>query len=122
MLFCWCISGKDRRWRGKLLLVPSEQYSRLHPKIYVGFGFLHLVWVLKSVICQIYEHAKSLKGIYSKVTVSDSYLQLYFCKACCILKHNWSVKCVTVLFISGMWAHSMTVQDYQDLIDRGWRR
>ncbi|KAM3666272.1 arginyl-tRNA--protein transferase 1 isoform 4-T4 [Ammospiza maritima maritima] len=22
----------------------------------------------------------------------------------------------------GMWAHSMTVQDYQDLIDRGWRR
>ncbi|XP_074151857.1 arginyl-tRNA--protein transferase 1 isoform X1 [Sminthopsis crassicaudata] len=23
---------------------------------------------------------------------------------------------------SGMWAHSMTVQDYQDLIDRGWRR
>uniref|UniRef100_A0A8D2PUT5 Arginyl-tRNA--protein transferase 1 n=1 Tax=Zosterops lateralis melanops TaxID=1220523 RepID=A0A8D2PUT5_ZOSLA len=33
-----------------------------------------------------------------------------------------SVKCVAVLFISGMWAHSMTVQDYQDLIDRGWRR
>ncbi|KAJ7400426.1 Arginyl-tRNA--protein transferase 1 [Pitangus sulphuratus] len=24
--------------------------------------------------------------------------------------------------IIGMWAHSMTVQDYQDLIDRGWRR
>ncbi|XP_053165029.1 arginyl-tRNA--protein transferase 1 isoform X3 [Hemicordylus capensis] len=23
---------------------------------------------------------------------------------------------------SGMWAHSLTVQDYQDLIDRGWRR
>ncbi|XP_028936425.1 arginyl-tRNA--protein transferase 1 isoform X8 [Ornithorhynchus anatinus] len=23
---------------------------------------------------------------------------------------------------NGMWAHSMTVQDYQDLIDRGWRR
>ncbi|XP_072480668.1 arginyl-tRNA--protein transferase 1 isoform X11 [Notamacropus eugenii] len=23
---------------------------------------------------------------------------------------------------SGMWAHSMTVQDYQALIDRGWRR
>ncbi|XP_054974985.1 arginyl-tRNA--protein transferase 1 isoform X3 [Sorex araneus] len=22
----------------------------------------------------------------------------------------------------GMWAHSLTVQDYQDLIDRGWRR
>ncbi|XP_069755936.1 arginyl-tRNA--protein transferase 1 isoform X9 [Narcine bancroftii] len=22
----------------------------------------------------------------------------------------------------GMWAHTMTVQDYQDLIDRGWRR
>ncbi|XP_060237038.1 arginyl-tRNA--protein transferase 1 isoform X8 [Meriones unguiculatus] len=22
----------------------------------------------------------------------------------------------------GLWAHSMTVQDYQDLIDRGWRR
>ncbi|KAL5010842.1 hypothetical protein ScPMuIL_013147 [Solemya velum] len=22
----------------------------------------------------------------------------------------------------GMWAHAMTVQDYQDLIDRGWRR
>uniref|UniRef100_A0A8C0IIX1 Arginyl-tRNA--protein transferase 1 n=1 Tax=Bubo bubo TaxID=30461 RepID=A0A8C0IIX1_BUBBB len=31
-------------------------------------------------------------------------------------------ECVTVLLISGMWAHSMTVQDYQDLIDRGWRR
>uniref|UniRef100_A0A673SUF4 arginyltransferase n=1 Tax=Suricata suricatta TaxID=37032 RepID=A0A673SUF4_SURSU len=27
-----------------------------------------------------------------------------------------------VLIFSGMWAHSMTVQDYQDLIDRGWRR
>ncbi|XP_048361279.1 arginyl-tRNA--protein transferase 1 isoform X6 [Sphaerodactylus townsendi] len=25
-------------------------------------------------------------------------------------------------FSYGMWAHSMTVQDYQDLIDRGWRR
>ncbi|XP_036754898.2 arginyl-tRNA--protein transferase 1 isoform X7 [Manis pentadactyla] len=23
---------------------------------------------------------------------------------------------------NGMWAHSMTAQDYQDLIDRGWRR
>ncbi|KAM9618148.1 arginyl-tRNA--protein transferase 1 isoform 12-T12 [Trichechus inunguis] len=23
---------------------------------------------------------------------------------------------------SGMWAHSLTAQDYQDLIDRGWRR
>ncbi|XP_055502787.1 arginyl-tRNA--protein transferase 1 isoform X9 [Leucoraja erinacea] len=23
---------------------------------------------------------------------------------------------------TGMWAHTMTVQDYQDLIDRGWRR
>nr|KAF6424501.1 arginyltransferase 1 [Molossus molossus] len=23
---------------------------------------------------------------------------------------------------NGMWAHSMTVQDYQDLVDRGWRR
>ncbi|XP_024916945.1 arginyl-tRNA--protein transferase 1 isoform X3 [Cynoglossus semilaevis] len=23
---------------------------------------------------------------------------------------------------NGMWSHSMTVQDYQDLIDRGWRR
>uniref|UniRef100_A0A8D0BEI7 Arginyl-tRNA--protein transferase 1 n=1 Tax=Salvator merianae TaxID=96440 RepID=A0A8D0BEI7_SALMN len=23
---------------------------------------------------------------------------------------------------SGMWAHSLTIQDYQDLIDRGWRR
>ncbi|KAI5611552.1 arginyl-tRNA--protein transferase 1 [Silurus asotus] len=25
-------------------------------------------------------------------------------------------------FSHGMWAHSMNVQDYQDLIDRGWRR
>ncbi|XP_063537097.1 arginyl-tRNA--protein transferase 1 isoform X1 [Cydia strobilella] len=25
-------------------------------------------------------------------------------------------------FSHGMWAHSMTVSDYQDLIDRGWRR
>ncbi|XP_056617011.1 arginyl-tRNA--protein transferase 1 isoform X2 [Triplophysa dalaica] len=25
-------------------------------------------------------------------------------------------------FSHGMWSHSMTVQDYQDLIDRGWRR
>jgi len=21
-----------------------------------------------------------------------------------------------------MWAHSLTVEDYQDLLDRGWRR
>ncbi|KAH0623690.1 hypothetical protein JD844_006741 [Phrynosoma platyrhinos] len=26
------------------------------------------------------------------------------------------------MFVPGMWAHSLTVQDYQDLIDRGWRR
>uniref|UniRef100_A0A8C2Z6A6 Arginyl-tRNA--protein transferase 1 n=1 Tax=Cyclopterus lumpus TaxID=8103 RepID=A0A8C2Z6A6_CYCLU len=26
------------------------------------------------------------------------------------------------LFSAGMWSHTMTVQDYQDLIDRGWRR
>ncbi|XP_026560690.1 arginyl-tRNA--protein transferase 1 isoform X3 [Pseudonaja textilis] len=25
-------------------------------------------------------------------------------------------------FSHGMWAHSLTVEDYQDLIDRGWRR
>ncbi|XP_061645511.1 arginyl-tRNA--protein transferase 1 isoform X1 [Phyllopteryx taeniolatus] len=25
-------------------------------------------------------------------------------------------------FSHGMWSHSLTVQDYQDLIDRGWRR
>uniref|UniRef100_A0A8C1HZY5 Arginyl-tRNA--protein transferase 1 n=1 Tax=Cyprinus carpio carpio TaxID=630221 RepID=A0A8C1HZY5_CYPCA len=25
-------------------------------------------------------------------------------------------------FSHGMWSHTMTVQDYQDLIDRGWRR
>ncbi|XP_056106621.1 arginyl-tRNA--protein transferase 1 isoform X2 [Rhinichthys klamathensis goyatoka] len=25
-------------------------------------------------------------------------------------------------FSNGMWSHTMTVQDYQDLIDRGWRR
>ncbi|KAJ8250712.1 hypothetical protein COCON_G00226340 [Conger conger] len=25
-------------------------------------------------------------------------------------------------FSHGMWAHTMTVQDYQDLVDRGWRR
>ncbi|CAL1578324.1 unnamed protein product [Knipowitschia caucasica] len=25
-------------------------------------------------------------------------------------------------FSYGMWSHTMTVQDYQDLIDRGWRR
>ncbi|XP_048406724.1 arginyl-tRNA--protein transferase 1 isoform X3 [Stegostoma tigrinum] len=25
-------------------------------------------------------------------------------------------------FSNGMWAHTMSVQDYQDLIDRGWRR
>jgi len=25
-------------------------------------------------------------------------------------------------YSNGMWAHSLTVQDYQDLIDRGWRR
>ncbi|KAL4641294.1 arginyl-tRNA-protein transferase 1 isoform X2 [Arapaima gigas] len=25
-------------------------------------------------------------------------------------------------FSNGMWSHAMTVQDYQDLIDRGWRR
>ncbi|XP_032889696.1 arginyl-tRNA--protein transferase 1 isoform X5 [Amblyraja radiata] len=25
-------------------------------------------------------------------------------------------------YSNGMWAHTMTVQDYQDLIDRGWRR
>ncbi|XP_067417444.1 arginyl-tRNA--protein transferase 1 isoform X3 [Emydura macquarii macquarii] len=31
-------------------------------------------------------------------------------------------KNVTGNLSHGMWAHSMTVQDYQDLIDRGWRR
>ncbi|XP_074855854.1 arginyl-tRNA--protein transferase 1 isoform X5 [Carettochelys insculpta] len=31
-------------------------------------------------------------------------------------------KDVTGNLSHGMWAHSMTVQDYQDLIDRGWRR
>ncbi|KAI4502285.1 hypothetical protein M0802_002967 [Mischocyttarus mexicanus] len=25
-------------------------------------------------------------------------------------------------FSHGMWAHYLTVQDYQNLIDRGWRR
>ena len=25
-------------------------------------------------------------------------------------------------FFLGMWAHSLNVEDYQQLIDRGWRR
>lgn len=29
---------------------------------------------------------------------------------------------IFLLFSTGMWSHTMTVQDYQDLIDRGWRR
>uniref|UniRef100_A0A674MIQ4 Arginyl-tRNA--protein transferase 1 n=1 Tax=Takifugu rubripes TaxID=31033 RepID=A0A674MIQ4_TAKRU len=28
----------------------------------------------------------------------------------------------SLLCSTGMWSHTMTVQDYQDLIDRGWRR
>jgi len=32
----------------------------------------------------------------------------------------WPNVCEFVLL--GMWAHYMTVEDYQDLIDRGWRR
>ncbi|KAK7865883.1 hypothetical protein R5R35_003994 [Gryllus longicercus] len=31
-------------------------------------------------------------------------------------------KSIDTNYSHGMWAHSMTVQDYQDLIDRGWRR
>ncbi|XP_052241023.1 arginyl-tRNA--protein transferase 1-like [Dreissena polymorpha] len=30
--------------------------------------------------------------------------------------------CADTNYSHGMWAHSMTVQDYQDLLDRGWRR
>ncbi|XP_066285370.1 arginyl-tRNA--protein transferase 1-like isoform X2 [Branchiostoma lanceolatum] len=30
--------------------------------------------------------------------------------------------CADTNFSHGMWAHTMTCQDYQDLIDRGWRR
>ncbi|XP_028279434.1 arginyl-tRNA--protein transferase 1 isoform X3 [Parambassis ranga] len=37
----------------------------------------------------------------------------YRCGYCKNLKGNFS---------HGMWSHTMTVQDYQDLIDRGWRR
>ena len=36
-----------------------------------------------------------------------------------------SVKAFNILLLSlfkGMWAHTMTCLDYQDLIDRGWRR
>lgn len=28
----------------------------------------------------------------------------------------------TFHFLEGMWAHNLTCLDYQDLIDRGWRR
>ncbi|XP_022242389.1 arginyl-tRNA--protein transferase 1-like isoform X3 [Limulus polyphemus] len=31
-------------------------------------------------------------------------------------------KSETTNFSNGMWAHALTVQDYQNLIDRGWRR
>jgi len=31
-------------------------------------------------------------------------------------------KGATSSFAHGMWAHRLTCQDYQDLIDRGWRR
>lgn len=27
-----------------------------------------------------------------------------------------------IFYFQGMWTYSLTVQDYQDLIDRGWRR
>uniref|UniRef100_A0A8C7NEJ6 Arginyl-tRNA--protein transferase 1 n=1 Tax=Oncorhynchus mykiss TaxID=8022 RepID=A0A8C7NEJ6_ONCMY len=36
----------------------------------------------------------------------------------------YPISCPLILpvFYAGMWSHAMTVQDYQDLIDRGWRR
>uniref|UniRef100_A0A667XMP8 Arginyl-tRNA--protein transferase 1 n=1 Tax=Myripristis murdjan TaxID=586833 RepID=A0A667XMP8_9TELE len=37
--------------------------------------------------------------------------------------HTKHTKLMMFLLCSaGMWSHTMTVQDYQDLIDRGWRR
>jgi len=27
-----------------------------------------------------------------------------------------------VIYFEGMWSHALTVQNYQDMIDRGWRR
>lgn len=39
------------------------------------------------------------------------------------LVHTKHTKLMMFLLCSaGMWSHTMTVQDYQDLIDRGWRR
>lgn len=35
---------------------------------------------------------------------------------------SWLVLCNNEVFYVGMWAHAMAVSDYQDLIDRGWRR
>lgn len=35
---------------------------------------------------------------------------------------SWLVLCNNEVSNAGMWAHAMTVGDYQDLIDRGWRR
>jgi len=44
---------------------------------------------------------------------------------CCVLHESAeSLLALNALLIVllGMWAHTMTVEDYQDLIDRGWRR
>ncbi|CAH1977898.1 unnamed protein product [Acanthoscelides obtectus] len=41
-------------------------------------------------------------------------LQLSSCKSCSITGRK--LQCI------GMWADTLTVEDYQNLIDRGWRR
>lgn len=76
-------------------------------------------------IYKIYKYSKPCKTSIRKLPLATqiySDISVEHVVFSCFKAQLWSVKYITVSFISGMWAHSMTVQDYQDLIDRGWRR
>lgn len=42
-------------------------------------------------------------------------------KNCTMVNIN-AIECFTFFFFKGMWAHTMNVEDYESLINRGWRR
>ena len=64
-----------------------------------------------------------------KLCVSTSLLSMFtpvgfITNFTCIMhdRNTFRLIIITIFIMVGMWSHTLTAQNYQDLIDRGWRR
>lgn len=101
----WAESSQNL-WKWKLFSlakgINSPVMDKLH-HVYLMYIYIY-IWLV--YLCR----GKFIWVLFLSSCLLVTYIYIY------------SIFIYSFLFIPGMWAHVLTCQDYQDLLDRGWRR